>query len=58
MMYMQNASDMASQGAEMLEHLEREGTPIMMGTSVDLRDRCCLNGIFYGKHTHIMYMIM
>eukprot|EP00435_Cladocopium_sp_Y103_P014504 s1453_g3.t1 len=34
MMYCQNCADMASQAPQMLEHLEREGTPIMMGAGM------------------------
>lgn len=34
MMYCQDCTDMASQAPEMLQHLESEGTPIMMGAGM------------------------
>ena len=34
MMYCQDATDMASQAPQMLQHLETEGTPIMMGAGM------------------------
>ncbi|CAE7313670.1 ufsp2 [Symbiodinium microadriaticum] len=34
MMYCQDATDMASQAQQMLQHLETEGTPIMMGAGM------------------------